>query len=90
MRIRKLVAAGLLAGSFLFVVAHARARVRTRARSRARSSPSASRRRSRTPRPSGPKGNYSTFNNDVDNCQKAKSLVAPAGPEIIWGGARVR
>jgi F-type H+-transporting ATPase subunit b len=29
---------------------------------------------------------YEGFKNDLDDCNKAKSLVTPATPEIIWGG----
>jgi F-type H+-transporting ATPase subunit b len=29
---------------------------------------------------------YDTFVNDLEDCNKAKSLVTPALPEIIWGG----
>lgn len=29
---------------------------------------------------------YDTFLNDLEDCNKAKSLVTPALPEIIWGG----
>src|SRR5262245_31692716 len=29
---------------------------------------------------------YQGFKNDLDDCNKAKSLVTPATPEIIWGG----
>ena len=29
---------------------------------------------------------YAGFKNDLDDCNKAKSLVTPATPEIIWGG----
>jgi F-type H+-transporting ATPase subunit b len=29
---------------------------------------------------------YEGFENDLEDCKKAKSLVTPALPEIIWGG----
>jgi F-type H+-transporting ATPase subunit b len=29
---------------------------------------------------------YAGFKNDLDDCNKAKSLVTPAKPEILWGG----
>jgi F-type H+-transporting ATPase subunit b len=29
---------------------------------------------------------YAAFENDLEDCKKAKSLVTPALPEIIWGG----
>jgi F-type H+-transporting ATPase subunit b len=29
---------------------------------------------------------YAGFKNDLDDCNKAKSLVTPAKPEIVWGG----
>jgi F-type H+-transporting ATPase subunit b len=29
---------------------------------------------------------YQGFKNDLDDCNKAKSLVSPALPEIVWGG----
>ena len=29
---------------------------------------------------------YEAFENDLEDCKKAKSLVTPALPEIIWGG----
>ncbi len=29
---------------------------------------------------------YEGFKNDLDDCNKAKSLVTPALPEIVWGG----
>jgi len=29
---------------------------------------------------------YEGFKNDLDDCNKAKSLVTPAVPEIVWGG----
>jgi len=29
---------------------------------------------------------YTGFKNDLDDCNKAKSLVTPAKPEIVWGG----
>lgn len=29
---------------------------------------------------------YTGFKNDLDDCNKAKSLVTPAKPEILWGG----
>jgi F-type H+-transporting ATPase subunit b len=29
---------------------------------------------------------YQGFKNDLDDCNKAKSLVTPAKPEIVWGG----
>ena len=29
---------------------------------------------------------YTGFKNDLDDCNKAKSLVSPALPEIVWGG----
>lgn len=29
---------------------------------------------------------YEAFKNDLDDCNKAKSLVTPATPEIVWGG----
>ena len=32
------------------------------------------------------KGDYTDFKNALDDCNKAKSLVTPALPEIIWGG----
>ena len=29
---------------------------------------------------------YTAFKNALDDCNKAKSLVTPATPEILWGG----
>ncbi|MBM3676243.1 MAG: hypothetical protein FJW88_15140, partial [Actinobacteria bacterium] len=29
---------------------------------------------------------YEAFENALEDCKKAKSLVTPALPEIIWGG----
>lgn len=34
----------------------------------------------------GNKTDYEAFENDLEDCKKAKSLVTPALPEIIWGG----
>ena len=34
----------------------------------------------------GKNPDYEGFKNDLDDCNKAKSLVSPATPEIIWGG----
>lgn len=35
---------------------------------------------------SGRAVDYEGFENDLEDCKKAKSLVTPALPEIIWGG----
>jgi F-type H+-transporting ATPase subunit b len=34
----------------------------------------------------GGNADYQGFKNDLDDCNKAKSLVTPAKPELIWGG----
>ena len=34
----------------------------------------------------GKNPDYQGFRNDLDDCNKAKSLVTPAKPEIVWGG----
>jgi F-type H+-transporting ATPase subunit b len=34
----------------------------------------------------GKNPDYAGFKNDLDDCNKAKSLVSPALPEIVWGG----
>jgi F-type H+-transporting ATPase subunit b len=85
MRIRKLVAAGLLAGSVLFVAAqpaHAEDPGKKSGKELAECLESAL----KDTTAQRAKGDYSTFNNDVDNCRKAKSLLTPAVSEIIWGG----
>ena len=35
---------------------------------------------------SGKTVDYAAFKNALDDCNKAKSLVTPATPEILWGG----
>jgi F-type H+-transporting ATPase subunit b len=85
MRIRKLVAAGLLAGSFLFVVAspaHAEDPGKKSGKELAECLETAL----KDTTAQRAKGDYSTFNNDVDNCRKAKSVLVPQVSEIIWGG----
>lgn len=36
--------------------------------------------------PDRKKGDYETFLNQLEDCNKAKSLFTPALPELIWGG----
>jgi F-type H+-transporting ATPase subunit b len=32
------------------------------------------------------KGSYTSFKNALEDCNKAKSIITPAVPEMIWGG----
>src|SRR5581483_2953674 len=84
MRIRKLLAAVLLVGSTLFVVAapaHAEDPGKKSGKELAECLESAL----KDTASQRAKGNFTTFNNDVDNCRKAKSLLTPQVSEIIWG-----
>jgi F-type H+-transporting ATPase subunit b len=75
MRIRRLLAAALLGGAMLFALAQpASADPSTEANKELRECLD-----------TALKGKTSDLTNAVEDCKKAKSIVTPATPELIWG-----
>ncbi len=85
MRIRKLLAAGVLAGSLLFVVAQP-AYAADPGKKAGKELADCLETALKKSAPARAKNQFTSFNNDVDNCRKAKSLLVPQVSEIIWGG----
>src|SRR2546423_1330688 len=75
MRIRRLLAVALLGGAMCFALAQP-----------ASADPStASNKELRDCVEKALKGSNSNLQNAVDDCHKAKSIVVPAAPELLWG-----
>jgi F-type H+-transporting ATPase subunit b len=75
MRIRRLLAAALLGGAMLFALAQP-----------ASADPSKDANKElRECVEKALKGSNSDLQNSIDDCHKAKSIVVPAVPELIWG-----
>ena len=86
MRIRKLLAAGVLAAGLVVVLAAAGLRPGPGQEERQGARRCAVESALKDNQASIDKGNYRAFNNALDNCRKAKSLFTPAGlSEILWG-----
>ena len=84
MRIRKLLAAGLLAGALVVAVAAPASAVDPGSKSGKELVDCVEKALSDN-KGSIAKGSYSNFQNALDNCRKAKSLLVPQASEIIWG-----
>jgi F-type H+-transporting ATPase subunit b len=75
MRIRRLLAAALLGGAMLFALAQP-----------ASADPSVEANKElRECVEKALRGGNSDLRNAIDDCHKAKSIVVPAGPELLWG-----
>src|SRR3954447_7970311 len=75
MRIRRWLAAALLGGAMLFALAQP-----------ASADPSVSANKElRECVENALKGGNSDLRNSIDDCHKAKSIVVPAAPELLWG-----
>jgi F-type H+-transporting ATPase subunit b len=75
MRIRRLLAAALLGGAMLFALAQP-----------ASADPSVSANKElRECVEKALKGSNTDLQNAIDDCHKAKSILVPAAPELIWG-----
>jgi F-type H+-transporting ATPase subunit b len=84
MRIRRLLAAGLLAGALLVAVA-APASAQDPGKKTGKELVDCVEKALSDNKSSIAKGSYTNFQNDLDNCRKASSLLVPQGSEILWG-----
>jgi F-type H+-transporting ATPase subunit b len=84
MRIRKLLAAVLLAGALVVAVA-APASAQDPGKKSGKELVDCVEKALTDNKSSIAKKDYTSFQNDLDNCRKASSLLTPQGSEIIWG-----
>jgi F-type H+-transporting ATPase subunit b len=85
MRIRRIVAAGVIAGA-LVVAVQVPAYAEDPGKKAGKELAECLEKALTDSKADRAKNDFTSFNNAVEDCKKAKSIITPALPEIIWGG----